>query len=169
MILLTVGTQMPFDRFVRMVDAIAPALPEPVVAQIGNGRYEPVNMEWHRLVPAVEFEVLVRQCSRIVSHAGIGTIVTAGKHGKPLIMVPRLASAEEHRNDHQLATVRALEGRAGVYVARDETELAHLLTSPLKPPTREGAKPERDRLRNTISSFLGEARNQRTPKPRRSD
>ena len=79
MILLTVGTQLPFDRFVRLVDDIAPTLPMPVLAQIGTGRFHPAHMEWRDFIGPVEFEALVRDCAFIVSHAGIGRKVKRPK------------------------------------------------------------------------------------------
>ena len=157
MILLTVGTQLPFDRFVEIVDRIAATLDEDVFAQTGRGQYRPRNMRSQGVVGPIEFERLIRDCSRIVSHAGIGTIVMAQKHHKPLILFPRLGALEEHRNDHQLATVRALSGRRGIYSAYDEGELATLVHRPLEGPEPVHHHPERERLRTALSAFIAES------------
>jgi UDP-N-acetylglucosamine transferase subunit ALG13 len=157
-ILVTVGTQLPFDRFVEIVDRIAPELDEQVFAQTGRGKYRPVNMQSQSVIGPVEFEALVRTCSRIVSHAGIGTIVMAQKHRKPLILFPRLGSLDEHRNDHQLATVRALSGRPGIYSAFEEDALVALIRRPLEEPARIEHHPERERLCQSIATFIGEQR-----------
>lgn len=156
MILVTVGTQLPFDRFVRIMDRLAPTLDDEVFAQVGRGDYVPVHMRAQQVVGPIEFERLIQQCSRIVSHAGIGTIVMAQKHRKPLILFPRLGALDEHRNDHQLATVRALRDRPGIYCACDEAELAALVAAPLPTPEPVSDLPERARLRNAVSSFIGE-------------
>ncbi len=158
MILVTVGTQLPFDRFVKIVDRIAANLPEEVFAQTGRGEYQPVNMRFARVVGPIAFERLVRDCSRIVSHAGIGTIVMAQKHQKPLILFPRLGVLDEHRNDHQVATVRALSGRPGIYCAADEAELTALLGQDLQSPPPADHLPERERLRNAVATFIGDQR-----------
>lgn len=158
MILLTVGTQLPFDRFVRLVDDLAPTLSMPVLAQIGSGRFHPANMEWRDFIGPVEFEALVRDCAFIVSHAGIGTVVMARRHAKPLVLFPRLGALDEHRNDHQVATLRALDGRRGIYTARDGDELARHLHARLQAPDEDRASPERDRLRDTIAEFMTEQR-----------
>lgn len=139
MILVTVGTQLPFDRLIRMMDELALGLDEPVIAQIGRAHYEPVNMEWHRVIPPLEFEPLVDRARVIVSHAGIGTILTAERHGRSLILFPRAVEMGEHRNDHQMATASAMTGREGVAVARDAADLRRLIAHP--PPA---AKPSRD-------------------------
>ncbi|WP_085809538.1 glycosyltransferase [Sphingomonas sp. TZW2008] len=158
MIVVTVGTQLPFDRFIRIVDELAPLAGEEVFAQTGRGQYRPVNMRWQSVVPPIEFEQMIQRCSRIVSHAGIGTIVMAQKHSKPLILFPRLGSLDEHRNDHQLATVRALDGRAGIYTALDHEDLAALITRPLAAPAPVERHPERDRLRSALHAVLQEER-----------
>lgn len=158
MILLTVGTQLPFDRFVKIIDRIAPTLGEDVFAQTGRGHYQPVNMQFQAVVGPIQFEEMVRTCSRIVSHAGIGTIVMAQKHRKPLILFPRLGALDEHRNDHQLATVRALSGRSGIYTAFDEDALIALVRGQLDDPAPAAHHPERARLCRALGDFIGDQR-----------
>ncbi len=154
MILATVGTQLPFDRFIQAVDEIAPSLSRPVFAQTGKGRYTPCNMEWRPLIPPVEFDGIIGRTTLIVSHAGIGTVVMAQKYQKPVILFPRRASLGEHRNDHQVATADALEGRSGMYIARTVEELAALLHRELEPPQNEGPNGSRDRLRHAVADFI---------------
>ena len=127
MILLTIGTQLPFDRLVRALDDLAPSLPEEIFGQIGAASYEPVHIHWTATLRPDQFEEKFRSASVIVSHAGIGTILTAQKLHKPLIIVPRLAKHGEHRNDHQLATANQVKDKPGVYVANDVDELPELL------------------------------------------
>jgi UDP-N-acetylglucosamine transferase subunit ALG13 len=163
-ILVTVGTQLPFDRFVRIVDHVAPSLDEEVFAQTGRGNYHPVNMRSQGVIGPIEFERLIGDCSRIVSHAGIGTIVMAQKHRKPLILFPRLGSLDEHRNDHQVATVRALSDRPGIYSAFDADELTALIRRPLDVPEPVRHHPQRDRLRSAVAAFIGDHRRLRDAK-----
>lgn len=157
MILLTVGTQLPFDRFVEIVDHHAPKMPERIFAQVGRSRYVPQNMDWKPFIGPIEFEEKVRTCSLIVSHAGIGTIVMAQKHGKPMVLFPRLAKLDEHRNDHQLATVAALGERRGIQTAMSEDELILRLAGPHPAPTVGTDLPERDRLRHAIAGLVRDA------------
>lgn len=162
MILLTVGTQLPFDRFVRIVDELAPTLPLPVFAQIGRGRYRPVNMEHRDFVPPVDFDALLERCTLIVSHAGIGTVVMAQRHAKPLILFPRSGALKEHRNEHQRDTAQALEGRRGIHIAHDAAHLATLLArQDLTVPDAQEVKPERERLRGAVAAFLSDTRPRR--------
>jgi len=161
-ILLTVGTQLPFDRFVEIVDRLAPSLPERVFAQVGQGSYRPQNMDWRPFVGPIEFERLINECSLVIAHAGIGTVVMAQKHRKPMVLFPRRAALDEHRNDHQLATVRALGGRSGISVALDETELASLISLHHPTPKPIEQLPDRDRLRNAIAALVAEERSRRS-------
>jgi UDP-N-acetylglucosamine transferase subunit ALG13 len=123
-IIVTVGMQLGFDRLIAAMDALAPTLGMPVIAQTGKGSYKPSNMETRVKIAPAEFEALVSEARLIVSHAGIGTVLTAARCEKPILLMPRRAALGEHRNDHQLATVGKLAGRPGILVAADESELA---------------------------------------------
>jgi UDP-N-acetylglucosamine transferase subunit ALG13 len=70
---------------------------------------------------------LFRSSSLIVAHAGMGSILTALRHKKPILIMPRKASLGEHRNDHQMATAKWLGSRPGVSVAWNEKELQSVL------------------------------------------
>ena len=57
----------------------------------------------------------------------MGSILTALRVKKPIIIFPRKASLNEHRNDHQLATSESFANVEGVYVAKSKDELFDLL------------------------------------------
>ena len=158
MIVVTVGTQLPFDRLIEMVDELAPRLIGPVFAQTGPGQYRPKNIRWSASMAPSEFEAMLKDASVIVAHAGIGTVLKAYKYRKPIILVPRKAAFGEHRNDHQLATVSKLAERTGIYVAQSKEELDRLLESPLSPATaEEGVSTGRNRLIDFLNEQAREA------------
>lgn len=126
-VFVTVGTQLHFDRLVAAMDALAPDLGVPVVAQTGPGRGGWANLDWSERHAAGAFDRLAAGAQVIVGHAGIGTLLTARTHGRPAVLMPRDAALNEHRNDHQRATARALEGRPGVAIAWGPDDLAGLL------------------------------------------
>jgi UDP-N-acetylglucosamine transferase subunit ALG13 len=130
-IIVTVGMQLGFDRLIAAMDALAPKLGMPVIAQTGKGSYQPRNMDARVKIAPGEFEALVGEARLIVSHAGIGTVLTAARCRKPILLMPRRAMLGEHRNDHQLATVGKLAGRPGILVAADEHELAQRIAEGL--------------------------------------
>ena len=124
MIFLTVGTQDPFDRLVEAVDNIAPLLKgEKIIAQVSKVNYKAVNMDVLEFVPPAEYDRYFAQARLIISHAGMGTIITALKMSKPIIVMPRMAKFKEQRNDHQLYTARAFKRLNYIHVADDEAEL----------------------------------------------
>ena len=123
MIFLTVGTQVPFDRLVRVVDEWAGKTGREVFGQIGHGDYVPRHM---LCVPSLDpsaYQERFAAAQAVIAHAGMGTILTALQHAKPLVVMPRRASLGEHRNEHQLATARRFRERGLVRVAMDASEL----------------------------------------------
>lgn len=128
MILVTVGTQLPFDRMMMWLDNWAEQNPDvEFYCQIGPGHYKPKHAKYARYLPPQQLNDLVLASEVIVSHAGMGSILTALKYQRPIIIVPRLHSEGEHRNDHQVATAKWLQDRPGITVASDEATLHQLL------------------------------------------
>ncbi len=156
MILVTVGTQLPFDRLVRAIDAIAPQFDIPFFAQIGAGGYQPANMRWGATIPPAEFDGMMRDARLIVSHAGTGTFLTARRFAKPVVLFPRRAAFGEHRNDHQLATIGRLADMPGVIGAMDEGDLAPALRRGLDQdtPAVSAQSAQRDTFLHALSDFM---------------
>jgi UDP-N-acetylglucosamine transferase subunit ALG13 len=127
MIFVTIGTQAPFDRFIKAMDEIAGLIEEPVIAQICKGEYKVKNMIPFDYIPPDEFKKLFSEARLIVSHAGIGTILSALVDNKPIIVMPRIAALGEHRNEHQLATCKEFEKLGYINVAYNEKELKNLI------------------------------------------
>jgi UDP-N-acetylglucosamine transferase subunit ALG13 len=154
-ILVTVGMQLGFDRLIAAMDALAPSLGMPVIAQTGKGTFQPQNMDARAKIAPAEFEALVQQSRLIVSHAGIGTVLTAARFARPIILVPRRADRGEHRNDHQLATVANLAGRPGILVAMDETALAETIAEGLAMKDWSAAQsPTARQLHGALAAFI---------------
>ncbi|WP_166434125.1 glycosyltransferase [Roseovarius spongiae] len=132
MIFLTTGTQLPFDRLVRAVDAWAEAA-QPGCEIFGQvlsppeAPYRPRNFETRTRLSPAEYAEIFEKARLIVSHAGMGTILTALTRGKQICIMPRQVKYGEHRSDHQLATVERLGAHPGLHKARDEHDLAGCL------------------------------------------
>lgn len=128
MIFVTVGTQLAFDRLIEQVDKWAHVNPSvDVFSQIGPSGFQPSHIQYKDFISPQEAESFIKNAELIVSHAGMGTILTALRYQKPILILPRLASLGEHRNDHQLATAKWLGNRGGVHVAWNVEELSSLL------------------------------------------
>jgi UDP-N-acetylglucosamine transferase subunit ALG13 len=128
-IFLTVGTQLPFDRLVSAVDAWSARHSDvPVFGQIGEpgpSGYWPKHFRAEAFLPVDRAHELFERASLVVSHAGMGSIITALTRARPIVVMPRRADLGEMRNDHQLATAERFAAR--VMVAHDAAELSHYL------------------------------------------
>lgn len=128
MIFLTVGSQMPFDRLVAAVDAWAARNDgNEVYAQIGDTHFKPKVIQFVRSLTPVQFVEKVMTSQLVVAHAGMGSILTALEHAKPLVLLPRRFDLKETRNDHQIATAKWLGQRAGIFAAESEADIGRLI------------------------------------------
>jgi UDP-N-acetylglucosamine transferase subunit ALG13 len=157
-IFVTVGGQLPFDRLVHAVDQWAEEDPGGVFAQIGASDRPPARVRWQRFLSPGEFQSRVAEARLVVSHAGIGTILTAIDLRKPIVVMPRRQALGEHRNDHQWATVQHLRADLGVHVAEDEHRLVDYLAraTDLSAPSAVPS-PERQRLLSFLEGFIESA------------
>lgn len=138
MIFVTIGTQIPFDRLIEILDRIAPELDEEIYAQVLRGKYKPKNIKTLDFIEPDEFDKVFNQARLIVAHAGMGTILSALRNSKPLVIFPRIAALGEHRNEHQRATARMMKEKNYAYVATNEKELRELLHMNLRPLKKIG-------------------------------
>ncbi|MDB6452834.1 glycosyltransferase [Falsirhodobacter sp. 20TX0035] len=155
MIFATVGTQLPFPRLIDALAALAPDLGEPVVAQAGPGEAARPGLDLRESLTPDAFSDLFRAARVVVAHAGIGTVLSARRFGKPLVVLPRRHGLGEHRNDHQSATARQLQGLPGIYVAWEVPDLAALLRQGDLEPARDGRSPSHQALLARLRDFVG--------------
>lgn len=164
MIFLSVGTQQPFDRLARAVDDWAAHNAEPVFGQLGAlgaDSYRPQHYEWCEFLSAADYARRLDAAAVLVAHVGMGSIISALRLGRPLVMLARRASLGEHRNEHQLATAARFEGRAGLYFAAEAAEVgAHIDTALAAgagqtPPLAPFAEPQ---LIDALRAFIQGAR-----------
>lgn len=159
MIFVTVGTDRAygFDRLIEACDALAPALPAPVVMQIAATKYTPKNAGHFRYVPVNEYWEYFRKADLIVSHCSSGPVMNAYRFQKPLIVMPRRAAFGEFADEHQLDFARSLEAKGMptvkvLYETQDlETAIRDMLSRKPEPPAQsEGLKA----IIHTIRDFV---------------
>jgi UDP-N-acetylglucosamine transferase subunit ALG13 len=160
MIFVTVGTDLPFDRLVRVIDDWAGSTGrQDVFAQIGATRWTPAHLQYSHFLPPDEFTQRFAEARVIVAHAGMGTILSALRWEKPILVMPRRASLGEQRNEHQLATARRLSTIGKVDVAMDESELRQRLQALDQLKAREAIGPHASaQLIDAIGRFIAEGR-----------
>ena len=118
MILVTVGTT-DFDALIEAIDRLAPTLGEEVVAQIGQGAYEPRQVaEWFRLAPTLApYYVRARL---VVSHGGLATLMEVLRRGGRLVGV----SNPDRYDRHQEELLSYLDEAGHLIWCRDLGQLA---------------------------------------------
>lgn len=128
MIFGAVGTNSwDFTRLIKELDNISHEIDEKVIIQIGNNVYTPKNAEYFSFISKNEIEKIYENSRVIVSHAGIGIILSAIRYNKPIIIIPRMKKYGEHFDDHQSDTAKKLE-EEGIQVVWDIKELKSILT-----------------------------------------
>ena len=126
MILVTLGTQ---DKtFVRLLDEIDKLInkgiiKDKVIVQAGFTKYSSDNMEIFDLIPQDEFNNLMSKADLVITHGGVGNIISALEKNKKVIAVPRLAKYKEHINDHQTQIIAKFNALGYIIGLRDVDEL----------------------------------------------
>lgn len=132
MIFFAVGTQLPFDRLAKSLDlwCAESGRGNEVFGQVGKlgaTHYQPQHYQWQPRIEPDEFNHRIETADVIVSHAGMGTIITALYLQKPIILMARRAHLGEQRNDHQFATLKRFKDRPEVHAVETPEELAAAL------------------------------------------
>ncbi|WP_340680671.1 glycosyltransferase [Paraglaciecola sp.] len=149
---VTTGTQFPFDRLLQPIENWAENNKKvKVVAQTCASKLTFKNIDAHEFLSPENYKSIIKNSDVIIGHAGMGTIITAHEHGLPVIIMARRFSLDEHRNDHQMATISKFRETTGVYVAEDENGLLEILNNieQLSPCTNTPPK-----SRNELTDFL---------------
>jgi len=130
MIFVTLGTQdKSFERLLKAIDREIERgnIKEKVVVQAGYTKYETKNMEIMDLVSQDEFDKLMKECSLLITHGGVGSILTGIKYGKPVIAAARLKKYKEHNNDHQKQIIKEFGDLGYILELRDFNKLGKMI------------------------------------------
>ena len=74
-----------------------------------------------------EFDTLMKKCDLLITHGGVGSIITGLKCNKRVIAVPRLAKYGEHVNDHQKQIIEKFSDNANIIGVEDLDDLGEAL------------------------------------------
>ena len=146
MILVTVGTTMPFPSLLQEVDRLAfkGLFLEKVLCQIGPTEIELSHCESFRFRPTLDD--LFEQASLVITHGG-STVFTLLSMGKPFIAFPNPIGADAH----QLHVLRTLSEQTGLLWSPDVHDLERLYEeSKVAPPLEFDAPRLGERLREYL-------------------
>ena len=130
MIFVVMGTQkFQLNRLLVQIDELIEKgiITEPVFAQTGNSDYIPQNYSYEKFLDKEEFEKKISECDILITHSGVGTIISGLKNKKPIIVFPRLAKYKEHVDDHQLEIAQSFSELNYVLLCGEENNLGELI------------------------------------------
>ena len=126
MILVMLGTQNnSFHRLLEEIDDLINKgiITDEVIVQAGHTKYKSKNMKIFSLIPVEELEELIEKADLIITHGGVGSIISSLKKGKKVIAVPRLHEYQEHVNNHQKEIVETFDKKGYIIGIQDVKEL----------------------------------------------
>jgi len=118
---VSLGTEL--WSFPRAVEAVPRVLPDAdifwqtgVTEAVGRGR---ALQQW---VPAAELHRAFHESDVVITHAGVGSVLSALNQGKIPVILPRLAAEREMIDDHQVEFAQMISD-LGLAVVVDPSEL----------------------------------------------
>lgn len=134
MILITLGTQD--KQFTRLLDIVQEQInkgniKDKVIVQAGHTKYESADMDIFDLIDREKFACLISKCDLLITHGGVGSIITGLQNNKKVIVAPRLSKYNEHMNDHQIQIVDNFS-KAGYILPLYETDDLEIVLQKIK-------------------------------------
>ncbi|MBR4231271.1 MAG: exopolysaccharide biosynthesis protein [Bacilli bacterium] len=130
MILVTLGTQdKSFKRLLVAIDDLIEKkiIKDKVVVQAGCTKFDSQNMEIFDLIPYDKFDSYIKDCDLLITHGGVGSIITGLKKGKKVIACPRLKEFKEHTNNHQKEIIEILSKQGYILALDNPNDLENVL------------------------------------------
>lgn len=127
MIFVTLGTQkFQFDRLLKQLDKLVEEgkiKKEELAVQCVYNEYTPKNYDFFQMKPQNEIEEYMNNADIIITHSGTGSIITALKLKKKLIIVPRLKQYGEHVDNHQIELADVFKEKVNAIVVTEMEKL----------------------------------------------
>ena len=132
MILVLLGTQN--NNFNRLLNAIQEnidngVIDDEVVVQAGFTKFDSKDMKLFSMIDTEKFSKLQDEADLIITHGGVGSIISSLEKGKKVIVVPRLKQYGEHVNDHQIQIAERFKSLGYVKSVLDINELGKTIKS----------------------------------------
>ena len=130
MIFVTLGTQdKQFKRLLKDIDECITngVIKDNVIVQAGYTKYDSKNMKIYDLLDKDEFDKYIKECDLLITHGGVGSILTGLKNNKKVIAAPRLAKYNEHMNDHQLQIVSRFSEMGYILACNEGDDLSYII------------------------------------------
>jgi len=157
MIFITLGTQD--KKFTRLLDEVAHQIEignikEKVIAQVGFTSYTNDKIDIYEYLEDDMFKRFMKEADIVITHGGVGSVLTALSYHKKVIAFSRLSKYKEHINDHQIQIVNEF-AKEGYILTGKVSELDKLLTES-KSFIPKRYVPNNIRFNNMIIKFIEE-------------
>ncbi|MBQ3565692.1 MAG: glycosyl transferase [Oscillospiraceae bacterium] len=130
MIFVAVGTQkFQLNRLLILIDNLIEnkIITDEVFAQIGNCDYIPKNYGYTDFLDKSSFDEYIKKCRLLITHSGVGTIISGINSRKPVIVFPRLKKYNEHVDDHQLEIAQSFTEQNYVLMCGENDSLEKII------------------------------------------
>lgn len=150
------GTQNnSFHRLLEKIEELIKngVIKDNVIVQAGYTKFKSDDMQIFDLIPREKLEKYQNQADLIITHGGVGSIITSLKLGKKVIAMPRLHEYGEHVNNHQIEIVELFDNKGYIIGCMDLEKLEEALK---KVKEFEPKKYELDnhKMLNIIDEFI---------------
>lgn len=120
------GTQNnSFERLLKELDRLKKnkVIKEKIIVQSGYTKYNSDNMEIFDFIDKDKLEEYQSKADIIITHGGVGSIISSLKKDKKVIAIPRLKKYDEHVNDHQLDIVESFSNNGYIIGIKEVKDL----------------------------------------------
>ena len=157
MILVLLGTQN--NSFHRLLEEVQKnienkKIKEEVIVQKGYTKFESKDMKMYTEIPIDELNKLIDKADLIITHGGVGSIISSIKKDKKVIAVPRLEKYKEHVNDHQKDIVETFN-QAGYIIGIESVEQLGEALDKVESFTPKKYISDNSKMLKIIEDFIG--------------
>ncbi len=156
MILVTLGTQD--KQFERLLFAVQNAIDhkviqDRVIVQAGYTKFSSDDMEVFDYIEQDLFSKYLEEADIIITHGGVGTIMTALKKHKKILAAARLSEYKEHHNDHQTQLLEAFDAKNYLIYMKNLDDISEYFER-IKLFEPESYSPNQTQMIHTIESWI---------------
>ncbi len=158
MIFVMLGTQNNiFERLLKEIERLIDknVINEKVVVQAGYTEYKPQNkkMKIIDFMSREELDIFEQKANFIITHGGVGSILTSLEKRKKVIAVPRLHEYGEHVNNHQIEIVEKFNKSGNIIGLQSVEELEKAIKSIQNFEPKPYVE-NNDKMLNLIANFI---------------
>ena len=156
MILVLLGTQNnSFNRLLEKIEQLIQKqiIQEEVIVQAGYTKYISEKMKIIDFLGKEELEELLKKADIVITHGGVGSILSSITKSKKVIAVPRLHEYKEHVNNHQKEIVKVFDQK-GYIIGIQEVEDLEKAINQVKTFLPKKYESNNKKILNIIEEFI---------------